>query len=352
VQFAATAPTFFLTLVGGVIADRYERRRLLIINQAILMILALLLGLSVSFDSATIPFILTISFAAGVANSFTFPAWQAFIPELVPKKDLLNAIALNSAQFNAARLIGPAVAGFLIGLWGVASSFYINAASFLAVILALAFISPRPVAQKDTGEHPWRNFTQGIVYARQHTSVAVLLISIGMLTIFGLSHTVLMPAFARDILDVGPQGLGALMAFGGFGAVLGALIVAGLAPKTKRSSLVKIGILTYSISLFVFASSKIFIISLIAQFFVGMSFLTSISSINTSIQSSAPANIRGRVVALYIWSFLGLFPIGSFLIGTVARLFGSPVAVAGGSAVLLLVATTLYARPDLLKDVG
>ncbi|HZD59007.1 MAG TPA: MFS transporter, partial [Anaerolineae bacterium] len=327
VNFAAGIPTFFLALAAGVIADRYERRSLLLVAQTILMLLAFTLGILITLNIASFLNIIAISLAAGIATSFSFPAWLALIPETVPQRDLMNAVALNSAQFNVARLIGPAIAGLVISLLGVAASFYVNALSFMAVIIALAVIKVPPIRERNTNESVWQNFTEGITFARNNSSIAILLILIGMLTIFGLSHTVLMPAFARDILKVGARGLGYLLAASGFGAAMGALIVAGLSHLVQRKTLIKISISSYSIFLLTFALSNIFALSLIAQVGVGMSFLMTTSSINTSLQTASPAKIRGRVMSLFVWAFMGLFPLGSFLIGSIAHYIGSPLAV-------------------------
>ncbi|MCL6472024.1 MAG: MFS transporter [Firmicutes bacterium] len=350
VNFTSSLPTFFLALVGGVIADRYERRSLLIISQIILMVLAFVLGLLVSLRVANILIILAISLAAGIASSFNFPAWQALIPELVPRKDLMNAVALNSAQFNAARLVGPAVAGIIIARLGVAPSFYINALSFLAVIVALVLIKPRPVKTAKVSGNIWQNLISGINYARRDISIAMLLISLGILSIFGMSHTVLMPVFARDILKVGPGGLGYLMAASGFGAVLGALIVAGLSHSVQRKTLIKFSILSYSIFLFIFALSREFIVSIIAQAGIGISFLISVSATNTSLQAAVPTEFRGRIMSLFVWCFIGLAPIGSFFIGSIANLLGSPTAVAIGAVILMLTSIMLFIRRNLLES--
>jgi len=350
VNFALGFPTFLLALFAGVAADRYERRSLLIITQTSLMLLAITLGVFVSLGIASIPNIIIISLMAGVASSFGFPAWLALIPELVPKRDLMNAVALNSAQFNVARLIGPAAAGFIINVAGVAAAFYLNAVSFLAVIFAVTLVRVRHVSKRKTDESTWQHFIGGISYSRKNISTGILLILIGMLTIFGLSHTILMPIFARDILNVGPQGLGNLMAAAGLGAVSGALLIASLSHVAKRENLIKIGMLSYALFLLMFAFSESYVVSLIAQVGVGASFLTCVSSINTSLQISIPAEIRGRIMSLFVWAFMGLFPFGSFLMGSVAHVLGSPLAVAGGALILIMVAITLHFRSHLLAE--
>lgn len=352
VNFSSNIPTFFLALAGGIVADRYQRRSLIIVTQIVQMLLALILGILISLKVAGVATVIVISLAAGIATSFGFPAWLSLIPELVPKKDLLNAVALNSAQFNVARLIGPAIAGFIISLLGIAASFYINSLSFLAVIFALLLIKPPPVKIYKGGESAWKNFTEGVNYARKNASAAVLLISVGILTVFGMSHATLMPVYALDILKIGARGLGYLFAATGLGAVMGALVVAGLTHIIPRKNLIKLGIFSYSILLLVFAFSKILLVSLIAQVGIGVAFLTTTSSINTSLQLMAPTQIRGRVMSLFVWAFMGFFPIGSLIVGSMANIIGSPPTLAIGAGVLLITSGVLYFRPHLLENVG
>jgi len=351
VSFASGAPMFFLALIGGVIADHYERRSLLIITQSALMVLALILGTLVFLEMAGLTTVIILTLAAGIATSFGFPAWLALIPETVPEDDLMNAVALNSAQFNAARLIGPAIAGLLVSQISIAAPFFVNALSFLAVIIALLIVKPRPIKKHRAEERAWDILTGGIKYARANTSVAALLVSTGILTTFGLSHTALIPVFARDILDMGAQAYGLLLAASGLGAVIGALTVAGLSNMVNKKILIKLGMLSYSVFLLIFAFSDVFIVSLLAQFGVGVAFLTTVSSINTSLQSTAPAHVRGRIMSLYVWAFLGISPVGFFLIGAIARLIGSPAAVAINASVVAVLALVLYLRPGLLDRI-
>jgi len=353
VNFASGIPTFFLALFAGMAADRYDRRSLLILTQGILMGLALVLATFVSFDSATFMIVIVITFAAGIATSFGFPAWLSLIPELVPKKDLLNAVALNSAQFNVARLLGPAIAGLIIKFAGVAVALYVNAVSFLAVIVALLLVKSRSagVAKADGSERAWQRFIGGVRYARSHVSTATLLILIGVLTLFGLSHTVLLPVFARDILGRGPQVYGNLMAASGLGAVTGALLVASASNIASRKTLIKAGMAFYGASLLLFASSETYIVSLVAQFFAGSAFLTCVSTINTSLQSSTPPEIRGRVMSLFVWALMGIFPFGGFLAGSLAQLLGAPIAVGFGAIMLISSALALQLRPRLLASI-
>ncbi len=351
VNFSGTLPIFFLALFAGSAADRLNRKNLLIASQVAMMILAFALGALASADLASIPAILLITLGAGVALAFNFPAWLAVIPDLVPRKHLLNAIALNSAQFNAARFIGPAIAGLVLASLGIPATFYLNGVSFLAVIFALLIIKPKSEPIEPQNGSVWAHFLEGVRYAWSHTNIGVLLLSIAIINVFGMSFTALMPIFARDVLGVGERGLGFLFASTGLGAFVGALAVAYLAHVLRKPPLIKLGILVFSLSLFIFAISRSPILSYLALVLIGVSFLAAVSSINTALQSSVPNAIRGRIMSLFVWAFLGLQPFGSILFGSVAHVLSAPTAVALGSGVCLIAALLLFFRPQLLRGV-
>jgi MFS family permease len=350
INFASTLPAFFLAPVGGVFADRYDRRYLLLISQFFLMVLALLLGIMVSRDYAPITAIAIISLISGIASSISFPAWLALIPDVVPDRDLTNAIALNSAQFNVARLMGPAIAGFMISALNISSSFYLNAISYLAVLLALFVVYPDTAANTSRDEGAWLNFIESLRYAKQNRAISVLLFSISIISIFGISHAILMPAFATSILHVGAKGLGYLMAASGLGATIGALLVAGLAHLFRRRTLIIGGMMSLAALMMVFAFSKSMIVSVPAQIGIGASIISSTSIINTSLQTIAPAYIRGRIMSLFVWAFLGMAPLGSIFMGAVANSFGNPVAVASGSIILFAAALIVMILGESLKS--
>ena len=216
-------PVFFLSFVGGAVADRIERRKILIFTQASSMILALLLGILTSSGLIRIWHIIIIAGCFGLINSFDAPARQSFVVDLVGKEDLRNAIALNSSIFNSARIIGPAIGGVLISLFGEAFCFYINAVSYIAVLTGLNLIKP----DNNLSNGPDSSFKKGLIegfkYIRENKVIFFLLLMVGITSIFGMTFTVLMPIFAKSILKVGAKGLGYLMATAGFGSVFGAL---------------------------------------------------------------------------------------------------------------------------------
>lgn len=352
-NFASLAPVFFFAIFAGLAADGLDRRNLIIATQVVMMIFAFLLGLLSSLRINSISSVILIVFISGIALAFNFPAWQAIVPDLVPRKDLLNAIALNSAQFNAARLIGPAIAGMILASWGATSCFYLNGLSFLAVILALALIKPKPNprTRKESNESVWVYSLSGIKYAKDHLLVTVLLISVGLLSICATPYTTLMPIYAKDILRVGAKGYGFLLAASGLGAVLGGFLIAPLSRLAKKQTLIKAGIIILSIFLLVFAFSRSFVLSMAALAIVGGSLLAVLSTINTALQTSIPNEIRGRIMSLYVLMFLGIMPFGSLIFGSLAELISSPLAIAIGVIGCILLDLVLITQRDLIGDI-
>lgn len=352
-SFATLAPVFFFSIIAGLAADRYNRRKLIIITQTIMMVFAFILALLVTLKIITLFLIILIVFISGIALAFNFPAWQAIVPDLVPKKDLLNAIALNSAQFNAARFVGPALAGLILAVWGVASCFYFNSLSFLTVILALAFIYPKPGPQvgKEDNETIWHYSLSGIRYAKNNLLVTVLLVSVGLISILATPYTTLMPIYAKSILEVGPRGYGLLLASSGLGAVMGGFLVGPFSRYVSKQAIIKSGIIFLSVFLLVFAFSKSFVVSLIALAIVGGALLAAVSTMNTCLQTIVPNEIRGRIMSLYVLMFLGMMPIGSLIFGSLAQALTSPLALSIGAIGCLLWGLILIARPSLIRDI-
>ncbi len=353
VSFATLAPVFFFAIPAGLAADMYDRRRLIIATQAIMMFFALLLGVLTSLEVIAVFSIVVIVLTSGIALAFNFPAWQAIVPDLVPKDDLLNGIALNSAQFNAARLVGPAFAGLILAAWGVASCFYANGWSFLTVIIALSLIQPKPNPQvkKGANETIWQYSLSGVRYAKNHVQVAVLLLSVGLVSVLGTPYTTLMPIYAQDILKVGPQGYGFLLATSGLGAVVGGFLVGPLSRLANKQVLIKSGVLMLSISLLIFAFSKSFVLSLIALAVIGGALLAAVSTINTSLQLTVPNEIRGRIMSLYVLMFLGMMPFGSLIFGSLAEALTSPLSITIGAVGCMLWGLILVGYPSLLEGV-
>ena len=350
VNFTANAPVFFIVLFAGVAADRLDRRNLIIWTQTVMMILAFVLAFLTSAHRINIPLIVAITLATGVSTAFNFPAWQAIISDIVPRKDLLNAIALNSAQLHSARFVGPALAGIVLGVWGAASNFYLNAFSFLAVILALLAIRPQKIEKPDTKKSIRAHFMRGFHYAWRRPVIITLLSTTGLITLFGMPFVALMPIFARDILKAGAKGFGFLLAANGFGALVGALTVAYLAHTVRRETLIKIGATLFGVFLILFALSHNFWLSMIFLAGVGGSFLMTTSSINTSLQHLTPGEMRGRIMSMFVWAFLGIMPFGALIFGAIAEKFNAPLAVLIGGSVCVLTGLVLTINRHLIRQ--
>lgn len=348
VNFASSLPVFFLSLPAGALADSIDRRRLLMWLQIPLLACAVALGYLTQARIVTFPELLAITFAAGIATAFMFPAWQAMLPDLVPKSDLMNAIALNSAQFNSARLIGPALASLVLARLGYAAIFYINGVSFLAVVAALAFVHPKQERRPRSTDGVRRTLTEGLRYARANRCVGVYLLTVAVSTVFGFFYIYLMPLVAKSF-SIGPQGLGYLMAASGGGAVAGALFVARLRHDTRKDVLVKTSLIAYGVLLVAFAYSPTPWIAGGILVLAGASFLAVTSGCNTAIQAIIPPHIRGRIMSLFVLAFMGMMPFSSLLAGVLGEKLGVSAAIAAGALVLIAHGLLLTAKPSLLE---
>jgi len=368
VTFISQIPSLFLALPGGVLADRVDKRRLIIWAQVFLMFQAIAFGalyvtgnLSASTPIASLAWVSFLGLVAGVLTSLSFPAWQAILPDLVPRPVLLNAIALNSAQFQSARMLGP-VAAFGVMLVagsaaGMADVFWINAISFLFVIGALLAVrvSPHAPDKRADAAHEgmWTSLTEGVRYAATHRMIGIVILSTAILTFVGMPYVFLMPAVAEKVL--GYHGVAAytpinyvLLTANGFGALLGALIVASLPHEIRRERLMRWTILATAIVLLVFAFTPWLWLSVALSALAGACVLTTNSLANTSVQANVPHRLRGRVMSVYIMGFLGVMPLSAAAFGPLAEAIGTSWAIAGGAVVLLAWALVLIARPSLL----
>lgn len=331
VGFAQQIPALFFSLFAGVIADRVPRRKMLLFTQSAMMILALLLAVPAQLHMITVPQIVVIAFLAGIIMSLNAPTYQAAIRDLVPREDTLNAIALNSIQFNSSRVLGPSFAGFAIAGFGVAACFYLNALSYLPLLFVIGRVAFP--ARQIREEHPWRaEMAEGIRYVQGHREILVLIVLVGMVSMFGLPYLVMMPVFARDVLHVGAAGLGYLVAAAGVGALLGGVQLARLKPDHNRGPLVLSATMIFFAAILLFCLSRNPLVSTVLLAIVGGAMVTSVATINSLIQTNVPAELLGRVVSLYMMAYLGLTPLGSLLVGGLAEFVSTPVAMAITSA--------------------
>jgi len=331
---ATFLPAFLLSFVAGVVADRVPKRSMIVATQVTAACLALSLSALTFTGAVRVGHIVAFAFLLGTVNAFDMPTRQAFVIEMVGGEDLMNAIALNSSIFNAARVIGPALAGFLIASTGEAICFLLNGLSFLPVIAGLLLMRLPPVRKREA-RPVWHELAEGFRFVGRSPRVRTVLEAVAISSIFGMSFTILLPVFADQILRTGPRGYGLLMGAVGVGAVTGALRLAGRTSTRGSGRLVALGMGLLGVSLLAFSLSRTFILSEILLLAVGGSMITQLATTNTLLQRTSPDEIRGRVLSMYTFVLVGLAPIGSLLLGALAQHLGAPWAVRIGGMICL-----------------
>ncbi len=348
VGFAASAPMLVFTLIGGVIADQVDRRRMMMRTQAAMMVFAFVLAALTYFKVVNVGEIVLLAFATGVAMSLMAPSYQAMVPQLVPREDLTNAIALNSAQFNLSRVVGPTLGGFAMAWLGVAGNFFLNGLSFLAVLLALRRIRHVPPATENSAAMMDR-LAEGLRYVFAHREMASLITLVGVASILGFPYLIFMPMFARDILHVGETGLGLLMAASGVGAFLAATTLAWQSDARHGVRRVSAAAAVFFVTVIAFSLSKNFLLSALLQMLAGYFMVLMVASANTLLQHLAADEMRGRVMSIYATAFLGFAPVGSLIAGAIAGTVSVQYAIAGMCALGLVCTGFLYATRKELR---
>ena len=335
VGFASQIPVFLVAPLGGIVADRYNRRRVVIATQAASMVLALILaGLTLS-GRVQVRQVFVLAALLGVVNAFDIPARQSFLVDMVGKEHLMNAIALNSSMFNGARIIGPAIAGILVARIGEGWCFFANGISYIAVIIGLMMMNvTRPTALAASAS-PLAHVIEGFGFVRKTAPIRSLLILLGMVSLVAMPYTVLMPVFADRILHGGARGLGILMCATGVGALFGALTLASRTGVRGLGRWIAISCAGFAGFLFLFALSRWFWVSAALLLPVGFCMMLEMSSSNTLIQAMVPDHLRGRVMGVYSMMFMGMAPIGALLGGASAEHIGAPRTVAIGAVACL-----------------
>ena len=334
-----TLPILVLGLFGGVVADKIPKRTLLLITQTTSMLLAFVLAVLTSLEVVAYWHVLVLATLAGTVLAFDMPARQALVSEIVEPENLLNAVALNSAVFNAARLIGPAVAGIAIGSIGIAAAFYANGISFLAVIASLLAMRVRTVRHPGLPATLVESAVEGLSYVRSTSPVLTIILLIALVGTFGMNFSVLIPVFAQNVLHVGATGFGFLMSAMGAGSLAAAL---ALAWASRRStSFITWGALALAIFEVAFALSPSYPLSLLLMVGMGWAMVTFLTTANTTLQLTTPGRLRGRVLSVYTIVFIGSTPIGSVIIGGLADLIDPRAAMVFGA--VLSIAAVLWA---------
>jgi MFS family permease len=350
VGFASQIPVFLFAPFGGIVADRSNRKHVVIGTQVASMILAFILAGLTLTHYVKVWHVFVLAALLGIVNAFDIPGRQSFLVDMVGKDDLMNAIALNSSMFNGARVVGPAVAGILVARLGEGWCFFANAVSYIAVIAGLMLMNVHAPARVSDETSPWEHIIEGFQFVNRTAPIRALLILLGLVSITGMPYVVLMPIFADRILhsggqefasmigshDLGAVRLGILMGAAGVGALLGALTLAVRTGVKGLGRWVTVCCAGFGVSLILFALSKSFWISVLLLLPVGYFIMLQMASSNTLIQVMVPDELRGRVMALYSMMFMGMAPLGALLGGALSDRLGAPMTVAiGGLASII-----------------
>jgi MFS family permease len=346
--FLQQLPIILFSLIGGVFADRYDRRRTLLVSQCVQMATSATLALLMYLQVVEIWHVLALSFVTGCAQSFGGPAYQSLIPSLVDKKDLPNAVALNSIQFNVARVLGPLAFGVTLAAfrrWGYSepqamnACFLLNSLSFVVVINTLMMLRVKHIPPATSGRMG-EELKLGLSYVKHHTSLAALIVLAAATTFLGFALLTFLPIFAQKVFHEGADTYSHLMAFSGAGSILGALIVAWLGKFPKMGWIALIVQAAYGVLIIAFALSRTLWISDILLFLTGAALMVVFSTVTSLVQMTAPNEMRGRVMSIYMLAFRGGMPLGSLVSGYAATFIGAPMVIGINGA--LLVAVALY----------
>ncbi|OLC72705.1 MAG: MFS transporter [Deltaproteobacteria bacterium 13_1_40CM_4_54_4] len=344
VGFATQIPVFGLGPIAGVIIDRYSPHRVTVLTQSAALVQALLLSLLTLMGWVQPAHIILLGFVLGIVNAFDMPARQALVNQMVEAKDLSNAVALNSSMINAARIVGPGLAGIVVARVGEGACFTINAVSYLAVIMALlAMKLPKKSDESARQFSIAHSLVEGLRYTLATVPIRDVLLLLGLVGFMGMPYMTLMPVFAAEIHKSGADALGLMLGAVGFGALIGALFLAQRATVLGLGRIIVVATLGFGLGLIVFTVSRVFWLSLVILMGVGFGWMVLIAASNTALQTLADNEMRGRVMSLFSMMLVGMAPFGSLLAGWLADRIGAPLVVATGGA-FCAVAGVIFAR--------
>lgn len=367
--FMATAPGLVLTLLAGVFADLVDRRRLLLYTQIGAGLSALTLAVLVLTGVVHVWMILVLSFITGCCFAIAGPSYQAITIDLVEREDLANAIALNSTQFQFSRVVGPALAGVALKVFGIAGCFFANALSFIAVVVSLNMVrfdekktSAAPVHSVKDRRAVWQDLIEGLRYVRQRPRVFMLMMISGMTSLFGAPYLSMIPVYARDIFHMDESGNSLLMGVSGAGAFVGALMLAYLGNFKYKGWSVLSGAFGFALCLIGFALSPQLLsgysfsiqIGVALAFIFGMGFaiVSCVAVVNTLLQQLVTDEMRGRVMSMFILSFIGTMPIGNLIAGAAAERFGAPRTLAAGGLIIAIFIAVVTLKDRRLRELN
>jgi MFS family permease len=341
-------PSLFFTLFGGVLVDRFAKKKILFITQGTAMILAFILGMLTVLNLVNIWEIGVIALLMGMVAAIDIPARQAFVAELVNKDQIPSAIALNSATFNAARVIGPGIAGLLIAWIGTGGAFLVNSASYIAVIAALWLMNIESKFIK-TKSRTLDAIKEGLAYSFSHPVIRILIIFTGVSSVFGWSYTTVLPLLAGNKFQLDAAGLGYMYAATGLGALTATLLIGFFSKKVSAVYFILGGNTLFSLSIIIFSFTNDLMFALVLLFFAGFGLLSQFAMMNTTIQSLVKSELRGRVLSIYIFMFMGLTPIGNLQVGFLSEKMGSSFAIRVGAIIVFLFGVLVYFYRDRIR---
>jgi predicted MFS family arabinose efflux permease len=336
-QFLGGIPIFLFSLIGGVVADRAERRKILLGSQYVQMASATILTVLVATGHVHVWHLLCLSFISGLAQAFGGPAYHALIPTLVKREDMPNAIALNSIQFNMAVTIGPALAGMALAKLGEQWCFGLNALSFLAPIISLSMITARYLPEKTT-ESIFGSLKEGIVFVRKQGSMEALIVLAFCMTALSMPMRTYIPVFVKDVFHRGPETYGNLLSLMGIGSICGSLIVAGMGNASHKGRIALTGLISLGAGIAVFSLSRSLPLSYAMLGLVGASMMSVFATVTSLVQMTATNQMRGRVMSVYNCAFRGGMPMGNLLSGWLVPVFTAPVVLGLNGLALILMA--------------
>ena len=351
VGFVRAMPVFLLSGIAGALADRVDRRRLLFYTNLTMGASALVLGVLAALHVVQIWHVMVVASISSAAASFDAPTRQSLVPHLVAPRELINAIGLNSAAFNGPAIVGPAVGGIIVGAFGVAACFFLNAVSYLAVVFALIAMSPKPPVPVENRPGIWKEMADGFHYMRRDPTVVGVMALSALFALVCRPYIQLMPAFAKAVVHVGPRELGVLMAAAGAGALAGSVAVAIIRIQRHKGALLiassgVAGVMLAALGLtrsVLLASATLMVLGAGVMLFMGMA--------NTLLQTYTPLEMRGRVMSIYTMIFLGMMPLGSWVLGSVASLSSLPASFLGAGALVVIAALFSLSR-RYLRDLA
>lgn len=344
VAFASAIPTLLISPWGGVVVDRVSRRGLLLLTQSGSMLLAFVMAALTFTGEIREWHVIVLAALLGVVNAFDAPARQAFVPEMVGKDDLPNAIALNSMMFNSARVIGPALAGLMLAIIGAAWCFTINGISFLAVLIGLWLMKLPPHQTARNTASPLRQLISGMQYTARNREISSLILLSLVFSVFGISYSTVLPAFVEKVLHQGALAYGWVNAATGLGAVSGALLLANRVSHGRRGKLLVLTNIAFPLILIAFSYTTFIPLALVLAYGLGLGFMTQFTTINTLLQTRVEDSFRGRVMGLYTLTFFGFAPFGNLLIGFLGEKLGLSFAMT-----LFAVCSLILSRLVLMK---